>query len=362
MDSSRKLGRLGISSSVIRKFGKAIAESLFAVLIGLLGGALLMLAYGYDALRAYRALFLGSFGDLNGFLETLAFATPLILTALTFGIGVRAGLFNIGAEGQMYLGAIGAVMIGGALSLPPGIHLAAATLFAMLLGALWSIPVALLKIFRGVHEVVSTIMLNWVSFWLAMYLITYHLAEPGRAERAIPAQETARYMVIGASLTTVFIVAIGFALLTYFILWRTTIGYELRLVGYNPDTARYAGISIMKATVISFFIGGLAAGLAGATQVLGRPPSWTVYATMGNLVNLGFEGIGVSLIGRNHPIGIILAAIFYGGFLHGGRFMEFEVGVASELVRAINGIIIIALAMPELLNILKRVRRRRRPT
>lgn len=340
--------------------GKLVAESLTAVFLGLLGGAILMIIYGYNPLAAYRALFVGAFGDLSGILETLAFGTPLILTALTFAVGVRAGLFNIGAEGQMYLGAIGAVIVGGAMTLPPGIHLAAATLFGMLLGAIWSLPVSALKVSRGVHEVVSTIMLNWIAYWLVMYLVTYHFAQPGRAERAIPAQPTARYMVIGASLTTVIIVVIAFALLIYFVIWRTTAGYELRLVGYNPDAAKYAGISSTKATFLSFLIGGLSAGLAGASQVLGRPPSWTLYATMGNLVNLGFEGIGVSLIGRNHPIGIIFAAIFYGGLLHGGRFMEFEVGVASELVRAINGIIIVALAIPEILSLLKRFLGRRK--
>jgi len=349
--------------SMARKFRKIltmIGESVLAICIGFIGGAALMLLYGYDPIVAYRALLLGAFADISGIFETLAFATPLMLTALTFGVCIRSGLFNIGAEGQMYVGAIGAVMIGGAMSMPAGIHVAAATLFAMLLGGLWGIPVALLKITRGVHEVVSTIMLNWIAFWIVTYLITYHLTDPMRAERAIPAQETARYSVIGASLTTVFPVAIAFTLFVYFLLWKTTVGYELRLVGYNPDAAKYAGISIPKASIMSFLIGGLAAGLAGASQVLGRPPSWTVYATLGNLVNLGFEGIGVSLIGRNHPIGIIFASIFYGGILHGGRFMEFQAGVASELVRAINGIIIIALAIPELYRILTSVVRRRR--
>ncbi|MEM3031619.1 MAG: ABC transporter permease [Nitrososphaerota archaeon] len=331
-----------------------IVESLLAVAVGLSGGAILMLLYGYDVLRAYRALFIGAFGDISGLLETLAFATPLVLTGLTFGVGVRSGLFNVGAEGQMYLGAIGAVFIGGALRLPPTLHLILATIFAMLLAALWSLPVALLKIARGVHEVVSTIMLNWVAFWLVTYLITYQLADPTRAERAVPAQETARYLVLGASLTTVFPVVIAMAIAVYFILWRTTIGYELRVVGYNQDAARYAGISIKKSFIVSFVIGGLMAGLAGASQVLGRPPHWTVFATMGNLINLGFEGIGVSLIGRNHPLGIIFSSIFYGGLLHGGRFMEFEAGVASELVRAINGIIIIALAVPSALQLVGR--------
>jgi simple sugar transport system permease protein len=126
------------------------------------------------------------------------------------------------------------------------------------------------------------------------------------------------------------------------------------LVGDNPDAARYAGISIPKAILASFILGGLAAGLAGATQVLGRPPSWTIYATLGNVMNLGYQGIGVALIGRNHPIGGIFAAIFYGGLTHGGRFMEYEAGVSSELVGAINGIIVIALAMPEFIVLIRK--------
>ncbi|MEM0441087.1 MAG: ABC transporter permease [Candidatus Caldarchaeum sp.] len=348
------------SSSGRRRLLSKAAESVLAAALGLLSGALLMSLYGYDFVAAYQALFVGAFGDLSGILETLAFATPLILTAIAFAVGIRSGLFNIGAEGQMYIGAIAAVYVGGAFSLPPGIHLIAATLFAMIIAGLWSLPVAVLKITRGVHEVVSTIMLNWVAFWLVTYLITYQLADPARAERAVPVQETARYTVIGASLTTVFPVVIALAILVYFIIWRTTLGYELRVVGYNPEAARYAGISINKSIIMSFLIGGMMAGMAGASQVLGRPPHWTVFATMGNLMNLGFEGIGVSLIGRNHPIGIIFAGIFYGGLLHGGRFMEFHVGVASELVRAINGIIILALALPSLIQIFSKPLRRKR--
>ena len=161
-------------------------------------------------------------------------------------------------------------------------------------------------------------------------------------------------------MTTVIFVVTAFAFITYFLLWRTTLGYELRLVGSNPEAARYVGIDSVKVTFISFALGGLAAGLAGASQILGRPPSWTVYATLGNLVGLGFEGIGVALIGRNHPIAIIPAAIFYGALLHGGVYMEFEAGVASELVVAINGIIIVALAVPEIINVFKKVWRRRK--
>jgi ABC-type uncharacterized transport system permease subunit len=335
---------------------RPVTESAIAVVIGLVAGAFLMLAFRYDPVQAYVALFVGAFGSTSGILETLAFATPLMVTAVTFAVGVRAALFNIGAEGQMYIGAIGAIVVGGMVLLPAGVHPIVATLFAMCLGALWAIPAAVLKIWRGVHEVVSTIMLNWIAFYFVTFLIRTYLGEPGRAERAMPALPTARYPVLGETLTAMILFVLIFCVAVAIFLWRTGVGFELRLVGDNPEAAKYAGASGSRAILLSFVVGGLAAGLAGATQVLGRPPSWTIYATLGNLINLGFDGIGVALIGRNHPIGGIFASIFYGGLMHGGRFMEYNVGVASEMVDAINGIIVIALAMPEVVAIVRRRR------
>ncbi len=316
-----------------------------------------MLIYRYNPLIAYAALFQEGFGSALGLLETLANATPLMATAITFLVGTRAGLFNIGAEGQMYMGAVGAVILGSFVSLPSGFHPLAATAFGMLIGGIWSLPAALLKIARGVHEVISTIMLNFVAFWLVQFLFRQYLSEPGRAERASPALLTARYDVIGASLTTVIVVAVGACFAVYVLLWRTRLGYELRLVGDSPEAARYAGVSSRRIILVSFVVGGLGAGLAGASQVLGRPPSWTVFATLGNLQNLGFAGIGVALIGRNHPVGAILAAIFYGGLVNGSRFMQYVAGVSSELVLGINGIIIIALSAPQIFAILRKARK-----
>ena len=335
---------------------RPLFESLVTILIGLIAGALLMIPFGYDPLKAYPALFRGAFGSVADIMETLAFATPLMLTAVTFAVGVKTGLFNIGAEGQMYLGAIGATAIAGLIPLPPGLHLAAATLFAMLVSALWALPPALLKIWRGVHEVISTIMFNWIATHLSMYIAIYYLAEPGRAERTVPALPSARYPILmeGATLTVVIFVALAFCIGIYIYLWGTKAGYELRLVGENPEAARYAGVDYRRALILSFVIGGLAAGLAGASQIIGRPPTWSLYATLGNVITLGFDGIGVALIGRNHPIGGIFAAILYGALQHGGRYMEYHAGVSSELVRAINGLIVIALAVPEIGAIIRR--------
>jgi simple sugar transport system permease protein len=327
-----------------------LAESVVTIFIGLLAGALFMMPFGYKPWVAYPALFKGAFGSVPDALETLAFATPLMLTAIAFAIGVKTGLFNIGAEGQMYLGAIGAIAIAGLVPLPPGLHVAAATASGMLVAALWALPPALLKIWRGVHEVISTIMFNWMSYHLSIYIAIYYLAEPGRAERTIPALETARYTILTeeATLTTIIFVALAFCIGIYIYLWGTKAGYELRLVGENPEAARYAGVSSRRAVLLSFIIGGMAAGLAGASQIIGRPPGWSLYATLGNVITLGFDGIGVALVGRNHPIGGIFAAILFGALQHGGRYMEYHAGVCSELVRAINGLIVIALSAPEI--------------
>jgi len=335
---------------------RPLIEQLATIGIGLLAGALLMLPFGFSPWRAYAALLVGAFGTLEDVLETVAFATPLMLTALPFSVGVRAGLFNIGAEGQMYLGAVGATLVAGLLPLPPGLHLAAATAAAMLFGALWALTPALLKIWRGVHEVISTIMFNWMAFWLSTYLVVNFLGEPGRAERTVPALPTARYPLLTAdsSLTAVIFVAVAFCVAVYLYLWGTRAGYEIRLAGENPEAARYAGVHAGKAVLISFVIGGMAAGLAGASQIIGRPPAWSLYATLGNVVTLGFDGIGVALVGRNHPVGGVLAALLFGALAHGGRFMEYHAGVLSEMVRAINGLIVITLAVPEVWKLLRR--------
>jgi simple sugar transport system permease protein len=195
-------------------------------------------------------------------------------------------------------------------------------------------------------------MFNWIAFYLVMYLAIYHLRGIW-AHITAEALPTARYPIISGSLTAVIFVALLVCIGVYIFLWRMHPGYELRLVGDNPDAARYAGMSISRAIFLSFIIGGLAAGLAGASLAV-RPEKWGFHATLGDLMGYGFAGIGVALVGRNHPIGIIPAAIFFGGLAHSGRFMEFDVGISSELVGAIQGVIIIAMALPGLLALLRR--------
>ena len=308
-----------------------------------------MLGFGYNPAVAYASLFSGSFGSVYSLAESLANATPLILTALTFAIAMRGGLFNIGAEGQLYIGALAAVTVS-LIHLPPPLHIIVALAAAMIAGMLWSLPVALLKTTRGVHEVISTIMFNWIAHFFAFYLIANVLTDPKRGEKTISIAETSRLgrILPDASLNYGLVVALVAVVVVLFLLWRTTAGFELRATGYNPESANYAGISWRKQVLRAFLIGGAVAGLAGAVQVMGRPPTYAVLSGMPQLLNLGFDGIGVAMIGRNHPVGIVFAAIFFGGLMVGGRIMQFSPGVPLELVRVVEGVIILALAVPEL--------------
>lgn len=339
---------------------RSVAESILAAIIGLVVAGLILKAWGYSPISAYIALFEASFKDLYGFSGALANATPLILTALTFAVAARAGLFNIGAEGQMYLGALAAVAAS-LFRLPPVLHLLVALAFAGAAGALWALVPSGLRATRGVSEVISTIMFNWISRFLAFWLVANVLVDPYRAEKTITVLPTSRFptLVRGTDLSYAIFLAVAVALLVYFLLRYTVTGYEMRAAGANPDAARYGGVRSAKVIVLVFLLGGITAGLAGATQSLGRPPSYAVFSGLPKISNLGFDGIGVAMIGRNHPLGIIFAAIFYGGLQSGARVMQLFAGIPLEMVRMVQGVIVLALALPELLRIFRGFRRRR---
>jgi len=339
-----------------------------ALVLGLVIAALLMLAYGRNPILAYRWLFYGGFGTYYTLMDTLSYAMPLMLTGITFAIGVKAGLFNIGAEGQAYMGAIGAVLAGAVIPryfhVPAPLIIPLIVIMSMLFGMLWSLGPALLKVYKGVHEVISTIMFNWIAFYLTMYLASNPpFVDPQRPEKTLSIVPAGRFPVLyplRSILTAAVFVAIAFCIIIYLFLTMTKAGFELRLVGANPDAARYAGIDQRKVILMSFIIGGLAAGLAGGLVIAGRPPVWALFGTLGNIQGIGFDGIGVALIGRNNPIGAIIAAIFIGGLSNGSRVMEPYAHVASELSRAINGIIIVMLSIPELWRIVSLYLRRRK--
>ena len=342
----------------IRRFARlirseALLQAILALVVGLGIGAVIMAILGYDPWKAYAALFEGSFGNHYSIANTFSRATPLILTAMTFAIGVRAGLFNIGAQGQMVFGALVAVAVG-TLALPVGLHIVVALLLAMLAGALWGLPAAYLKTSRGVNEVVTTIMLNWIATWLATYLILTFLNDPVRGERSIRVALTARLpnIVMGSDLSYAIFCSVAFAVGAYWILWHMTPGFELRSSGFNVEASRYAGMTPGRSIRWAFVLGGLAAGLAGATQVLGRYPH-ALDTRLDVLATLGFDGIAVALVGRNHPLGIVAAGLFFGALQAGAGMMGFRANVPIDMIRVVQGTIVLAIAAPEVWKLLR---------
>ena len=329
-------------------------ESVLAAVVGLLVGAVLMYIWGYDPWRAYGALLKGAFGGTYEVASSIARGVPLVLTALTFSICVRAGMFNIGAEGQLYVGAAAAVCVA-YLRLPYPWHLLLGVAFAAAAGALWSLGPALLKLTRGVSEVISTIMFNWISRFLVFYLVAYVLVDPRQAQRTVRIPVSARFPILvpGTDLSAAAYMAVAFAVLVYFLLWHTATGYEVRAAGLNPTAARYGGISIRRTVVLSFALGGVGAGLAGAAATMGLPPTYAIISGLPELMNLGFDGMAVAMVGRNHPIGILVAALFFGGLNAGGRVMQFYGAnpVPLEMIRVVMGAIVLAMAIPELVRL-----------
>ncbi len=341
-------------SDELRGYWKPLTESVLAILIGALVGAIVLWLSGYDAITAYKALLEGSFGSVGNFAETLSKSTPIMLTAITFAIGSRTGLFNIGAEGSVYFGAITAVGVTQIFQNP-----LAGLLGGLLVGALWMLPAAALKVYRGVHEVISTIMLNWIAFYLAGWMALSVLANPDNPNSTLSIPPGARLplLVQNSTLSLGFVVAVLTAIVVYIIMWHTRLGYELRASGQNPRAAEYGGINPKTAMIWSFLIGGMTAGLAGAVQVMGIPPNYSISQGLANVYGYGFDGIGVSLVGRDHPLGIIFAGILFGALNAGATQMQ-QTGVPLEMVKVIEGIIIVAVAVPGLLDLFARLFRR----
>ncbi|NJF24697.1 ABC transporter permease [Thermococcus sp. Bubb.Bath] len=342
-------------SELLRKLNlKAFAESITAIFVGFIIGAVILYAFGYSVSKAYYGLFTGALASVGGIATTLEYSTPIMLTALTFAVGSRTGIFNIGAESSFYFGAIAAVIFTNIWG-----NLWFGLAMGMLLGALWALPAALLKVYRGVHEVVSTIMLNWIGFYLVLYLILGPYANPTNPVQTITVPEGARLHPIGGTtLNWGFFIALIASILTYVLLWHTNLGFGMRVSGQNPRAARYGGINPGMAIIWSFIIGGMLSGLGGAIKIMGDYPSYAINQGGANIINYGFDGIGVSLVGRDHPLGIIFSAIFFGMLRAGAASMQTMANVPIQIIEVIQGIIVITVAIPGLYDLIKRTMRR----
>lgn len=326
----------------------------FAVIVALILGAATMLATGVDLPtigRSYLALVEGSVGSLGSVSETLTAAAPLVLAGLGLALGFRAGLLNIGAEGQVLLGGMAAVIAGFSFpSLPFWLLMPLCLLAGALTGALYAAIAGWLKAATGAHEVITTIMLNLISYRLLDFLLRQpFVQQTGRADpisKSVPPNAALPRLFdwIDPNLRVhagVFLV-LAAVLLIWWLLFRTRIGFAFRISGENPDAARYAGIRPGITIVAAMATAGALAGLAGANQVLGVLGR----VSPGFSAGIGFDAIAVALLGRSHPVGVLFAGLLFGALKAGGRQMQVDAGVSIDLIGIIQALIIVFIAAP----------------
>lgn len=342
--------------------------------LGFVVGAVVLAIAGYDPAAAYGAMFRGIFSKPKYIAQVIIKSTPLILTGLSVAFAFKTGLFNIGAEGQYIVGSIAAVLVGAKLSLPPVIHFLAVILAAMVAAGLWGCFSGFLKAKFGINEVITCIMLNWIALYLNNFMIQMPwLKKPG-TEASYEVQTTAWSVVLGnykateegrqallsdpiladvvlkTDLNYGILFAILAAVAVWFILNRTSKGFELRSVGFNSDAARFSGIDVNKNIMQSMFIAGALAGLAGALQMTGvMPHRISILAAQ---EGYGFDGISVALIANSSPIGCIFSGLLFGGLKYGGSAIQSNTGAPSEVINIVIGTIVFFIAMSTMFRIL----------
>lgn len=322
----------------------AFVVPIASVIIALLISSIVIILIGQSPIVAYTALFRGAFGSRLAIASVIIKTTPLILTGLAVGFGFRAGLFNIGAEGQMVMGAMIATAFAINIAWMPAVFAIPLTMVVgMIAGAGYAAIAGFLKAKTGAHEVVTTIMLNWIAEYLSSYVVTVPMGvgfgTPKSPEIANSAKLPPLMTVQATELTSGIIVAIIAAFVMYIILEKTTKGYELKGTGFNPYAAEYGGIKISQNIILAMAISGALAGLAGTLEVMGVHHRFLGTLSGGK----GFDGISIALIGQNNPIGIIFAALLMGALRTGSNEMQFA-GVPKHIILIVQAIIIFLVA------------------
>ena len=288
--------------------------------------------------------------------ESLVSATPYIFGGLAVALGFRCGLFNIGAEGQVGIGALAAAYVGYRfVGVPAIIHLPLALLAGALGGAFWAAIPGYLKAKTGAHEVVNSIMMNWISFRLSDWLLTGPMKAPGYRPVTSSVEASAtlpRLFPAPIRFNAGFFLALGVAALVYWLLFKTTLGFEIRTVGANPDAARYAGMSITRNFVLAMALSGALAGLAGTSQVLGVDH----WVGQGFSAGYGFDSIAIALLGKSHPWGVVAAALLFGALRSGATRMQSLAGIPIDIISIIQGLVIMFMAAPAIIRWIYRIR------
>jgi len=326
----------------IRKFlekNEAIATSVLAVIISFLTVGLLLLSTNRDPIQAFGYFIRGAFGNIFNFADTISRVIPLLIASIAFIIGAKCSVFNVGIEGQLLLGALASAVVGFGLDLPKAIHLPLMLLAGTLAGGLYALIPAWLKIYRKVNEILSTIMLNYPAFFFTHYIVL----NVTPLEGVIPAtpfiKDTAKFINIfpGTRLHAGVIVTILVVILAWFLLQKTSLGYEMRAVGLNQEAARFHGIPVEKRMMLAFFLSGCLAGLAGAVEVAGVHHRYLDQFSPG----YGYASITVAMVGLMSPFGAIFSATLFGALKTGIMDMAVFAEIPRQLVTLINGIVVL---------------------
>jgi len=351
-----------------------ILSPIVSTLLALIFGGIIILLLGHNPIETYKEVISFALGNANGWGYVLFNATSFILVGLAVAIGFKGGLFNIGAEGQILVGGLASAISGVYIApfFPAFLHLPIVFIFALLGGAFWAFIPGILKARLGAHEVINTIMMNWIGYALTNYLVINPFREKGVL---YPLPQTAKlpesatlpklapfFQSIGINipnsnpLNASLIVAILAVVFTYYLLWKSKLGYEIRALGSNPHASENAGINVKRIILVTMLISGAMAGLASINDVLGYR-----YRFLDNFSHgLGFTGIAVALLGRNHPVGIIFSGLLFGALDRMAIGMDIFTHIPREIISILQAVIILTIAIGNeiLLRFLRRQRRK----
>ncbi|MFW9849214.1 MAG: ABC transporter permease [Candidatus Thorarchaeota archaeon] len=336
-----------IAKLTSRDFRIQAVWAIGSIILALLVSALIIAMAGYDPGAAYFNLAIGALGQPD---RILFYATPLILAGLSVALAFKCGLFNIGAEGQIYMGSIAAAVFGYQISLPFIIHPIVCLVIGALMGLVWGLIPGILRAYRGAHEVVTTMMLSYTAITITTWLVTYPLKEQGEyawISQTPPLLSTAILPnIVGPYLHWGLLIAVLAVIGVDFLINRTVLGYELRAVGQNESAAEYGGINPKRNMALALGISGGLAGLAGAEEIMGTYGRFTANWSPG----LGWDGITVAVLGNNNPWGCLVGAIFFGALKAGGNTMHQIAHVPIEMVGVIQGLIVLFVAAPRIIS------------
>ena len=344
----------------------AMLVPLLAVLTAIVIGGVVIALVGGDPFAAYAGLFEGSFGSVKALSETAVWASPYIFAGLAVALAFKGGLFNIGAEGQLALGAVASAWVGYALpemlgyQLPMIIHLPLAVGAGLLFGFIWGAIPGALKAYTGAHEVINTIMMNYIALNLVSYLLNGPMKDKNPLNviaRTPEIAESARIPLLfagtGLRIHWGFILALVVAFLVWWLLWKTTLGYEIRTVGLNPDAAKYAGINVKRIMTLTMALSGMLAGLAGTIEVT----ALNYRHELGFSTGYGFDAIAIALLGKTHPAGVVLAAILFAAMRNGATRMQFLTQIPVDIISVIQALILLFVAADAIVRYIYRIRK-----